>query len=60
VVIVPESVMRLGPDDQAATVFTVHDGAELLVTDRSQGWLEVSDAAKHKGWLPQTDVALAP
>jgi tetratricopeptide (TPR) repeat protein len=60
VVIVPESVLRLGPDDKAATVFTVHDGAELLVTDRSQGWLEVSDAAKHKGWLPQTDVAPAP
>jgi tetratricopeptide (TPR) repeat protein len=60
VVIVPESVLRLGPDDKAATVFTVHDGAELLVTDRSQGWLEASDAAKHKGWLPQTEVALAP
>jgi tetratricopeptide (TPR) repeat protein len=60
VVIVPESVLRLGPDDKAASVFTVHDGAELLVTDRSQGWLEVSDAAKHKGWLPQTEVVFAP
>ncbi len=60
VVIVPESVLRLGPDDKAAAVFTVHDGAELLVSDRSQGWLEVSDAAKHKGWVPQTEVALAP
>jgi len=60
VVIVPEAVVRLGPDDKAASVFTVHDGAELLVVDRSKGWLEVADAANRRGWVPQNEVALAP
>ncbi len=60
VVIVPETVVRLGPDDKAASVFTAHDGAELLVLDRSEGWLEVADAAGRKGWVPQPEVAPAP
>jgi tetratricopeptide (TPR) repeat protein len=60
VVIVPETVARLGPDEKAATVFTLHDGAELLVLDRNDGWLEVADAAKHLGWVPQDEVAPAP
>jgi len=60
VVIVPEAVVRLGPDEKAASIFTAHDGAELLVLDRNNDWLEVADGANHKGWVPQTEVALAP
>jgi hypothetical protein len=60
VVIVPEAVVRLGPDDKAASVFTVHDGAELLVLQSKDVWLEVADAANRRGWVPQNEVALAP
>jgi tetratricopeptide (TPR) repeat protein len=60
VVVVPEAVVRRSPLEEAPSVFTVHDGAELLVLDRKDGWLEVADAASHSGWLPQSEVELAP
>jgi hypothetical protein len=60
VVIVPEAVARRSPLVEAPGVFTVHDGAELLVLDRKDGWLEASDAANHSGWLPQEQVEIAP
>ena len=56
VVVVPEAVVRRSPLEEAPSVFTAHDGAELLVLDRKDGWLEVADAAGHSGWLPQNEV----
>jgi hypothetical protein len=38
----------------------VHDGAELLVLQSKDVWLEVADAANRRGWVPQNEVALAP
>ncbi|MGD1084858.1 MAG: BatD family protein, partial [Verrucomicrobiota bacterium] len=49
VVIVPEAVVRNGPLDVSPSAFVAHDGAELLVLDRKDDWLEVTDAAHHKG-----------
>jgi tetratricopeptide (TPR) repeat protein len=60
VVIVPEAVVRLGPFQVSQSAFTAHDGAELRVLDRNGDWLEVTDAANHKGWVPQKEVALVP
>ncbi len=57
VVVVPEAVVRLGPLDEAQSAFTVRDGAELTVLDQKGDWLEVGDAAKRIGWLPQNEVA---
>jgi len=55
-VIVPEAVVRLGPLDESQSAFAVRDGSELLVLDQKGDWLEVSDAAKHIGWLPEKDL----
>jgi tetratricopeptide (TPR) repeat protein len=60
VVVVPEAVARRGPWEEAASVFTAHDGAELLVLGSKDGWLEVADAASHSGWVPQNEVEIAP
>ena len=60
VVVVPEAVARRSPLEEATGVFTVHDGAELLVLDRKDGWLEAADAANHSGWLQQEQVEMAP
>jgi tetratricopeptide (TPR) repeat protein len=60
VVIVPEAVVRNGPLEVSPSAFVVHDGAELLVLDRKNDWLEVADAAQHKGWVEKKDVALVP
>jgi len=56
VVIVPEAVVRRSPLEEAPSVYTAHDGAELLVLDRKDGWLEIADATGHSGWLPQNEV----
>ncbi len=60
VVIVSEAVVRRGPLPESQSVFTVHDGAELLVLESDGDWLQVSDAANHIGWLNQKEVALLP
>jgi tetratricopeptide (TPR) repeat protein len=60
VVIVAEAVARRGPLPEAQSVFTVHDGAELLVLGSDGDWLQVSDAANHIGWLAQKEVAFIP
>jgi tetratricopeptide (TPR) repeat protein len=60
VVIVPEAVVRRSPLEESPSVFTARDGAELLVLDSKDGWLEVADAASHSGWVPQDEVAPAP
>ena len=60
VVIVSEAVARRGPLPESQSVFTVHDGAELLVLGSDGDWLQVSDAAKHIGWLAQKEAAYVP
>ncbi|MGA2747693.1 MAG: BatD family protein [Verrucomicrobiota bacterium] len=60
IVIVPEAVARRGPMDESQSAFTAHDGAEFIVLTKDGDWLQVADAARHVGWLPQKDVALIP
>jgi tetratricopeptide (TPR) repeat protein len=60
VVVVPEAVARRGPLPESQSAFTVHDGAELLVLESDGDWLQVSDAARHIGWLQQKEVAFIP
>lgn len=60
IVLVSEAVVRRGPMDESQSAFTAHDGAELLVLSQDGDWLQVSDAAKRIGWLPEKDVALMP
>jgi tetratricopeptide (TPR) repeat protein len=60
IVIVPEAVARRGPMDISQSAFTAHDGAELMVLRRDGDWLEVTDAARHEGWMRQRDLALMP
>jgi uncharacterized protein YgiM (DUF1202 family) len=60
IVTVPEAVVRWGPDDESKSAFTAHDGAEMMVLSRDGNWLQVSDAARHIGWLQQKNVAQIP
>jgi tetratricopeptide (TPR) repeat protein len=60
IVIVPEAVVRWGPDDESKSAFTAHDGTEMMVLARDGDWLQVSDAARHIGWLQQKNVAQMP
>jgi tetratricopeptide (TPR) repeat protein len=60
VVITSEAVVRRGPLPESQSVFTVHDGAELLILGSDGDWLQVSDAAKHIGWLAQKEAVILP
>jgi tetratricopeptide (TPR) repeat protein len=60
IVIMPEAVVRWGPDEESKSAFTAHDGAEMMVLGRDGDWLQVSDAARHIGWLQEKNVAQMP
>jgi tetratricopeptide (TPR) repeat protein len=60
VVILPEAMARSGPFDDAQNVFSVHDGAELPVLDRRNGWLQVADGLGKSGWLNEKQVKVLP
>jgi tetratricopeptide (TPR) repeat protein len=55
-----EATARSGPFDEAQSVFTVHDGAELSVLDRHDDWLQVANGTRKTGWLPEKQVAVLP
>jgi tetratricopeptide (TPR) repeat protein len=60
VVIADNVNARSGPFEDAQSVFTVRDGAELSVLDRRDGWVQVADAAGKSGWLSAKQVAVVP
>ena len=60
IVVVPEAVARRGPLEESQSAFTAHDGTEMRVLARDGDWLQVSDAARHVGWLREMDVAQMP
>lgn len=51
---------RSGPFDDAQATFTPRDGAELVVLDRHDNWVQVTDQAGHTGWLPRKWAEILP
>ncbi len=51
--IVPEAVARRGPMEESQSAFTAHDGTEMMVLCGTGDWLQVTDAARHIGWVRQ-------
>jgi tetratricopeptide (TPR) repeat protein len=56
VVIAPEAVVRRGPLDESAAVFTPADGIELGVTAENDGWFKVRDVDGQDGWVLKNQV----
>ena len=54
------AIARSGPFDEAQSVFTLHDGAELPVLDRHENWIQVADGSGKSGWLPAKQVEILP
>ena len=52
--------VRKGPLEDAATAFTVHDGAELHILDQNNDWLQVTSDPSRIGWLRRDQVMLTP
>lgn len=55
-----ETTARSGPFDDAQNTFTAHDGAELRVLDRHDGWVKAASADGKTGWLSTKQVEVLP
>jgi tetratricopeptide (TPR) repeat protein len=55
-----DATARSGPFDEAQSVFSARDGAELKVLDRHDDWVQVANNAGKIGWLSQKQVAVLP
>jgi len=55
-----EATARSGPFDDAQSVFTARDGAELRVLDRHDDWVQVANGAGKIGWLNRKQVEVLP
>ncbi len=58
VVAAQEAVIRRGPFDESQSYFTVRDGTELLVLDRKDKWVEITDRTGRIGWLPESQLVV--
>jgi hypothetical protein len=54
----PSAVVRHGPLEESSTAFTARDGAELMLLDRKDDWLLVSDGKKNTGWVRKEQVTV--
>lgn len=54
-----DTAVRSSPFDESPSVFAVNDGAELRVTDRKDGWLQITDDTHRFGWLKR-DAVVSP
>lgn len=59
-VVTASTPARSGPFDDAQITFTPRDGAELVVLDRHDNWVQVTDQAGHTGWLPRKWAEILP
>ncbi len=60
VVTVAEATARSGPFAEAQDVFKANNGAELIVLNRRDNWLQVSDGSGRIGWLSAKQVEVLP
>ena len=51
---------RSGPFDDAQTVFTAHDGAEMNVLDHHGDWVQATDGSGKIGWFSTKQVSVLP
>jgi hypothetical protein len=60
IVVAREAVVRFGPLNESQAAFQLRDGAEAVVVDQKNGWLQVRDAEKRVGWVRRDEVIVLP
>ncbi|MBC8282659.1 MAG: tetratricopeptide repeat protein [Nitrospinae bacterium] len=53
VVLAKKVSVKSGLDSSNPTLFELHEGALVTITDKRQGWFEVQLNPKQKGWVPK-------
>jgi len=56
VVVAAEARVRSEPTGRAVDLFTLREGAEVRVTDKSGNWTRVSAGADRRGWVESRDL----
>ena len=56
IVIQSSVTLKSTPDNSGNDLFTVHEGAKIIITDNSDPWIEVQFANGNKGWMLLDDV----
>jgi len=56
VVLTKQIAVKSGLDLSNVTLFELHEGAIVTITNQQQGWLEIKLNAKQKGWVPQESI----
>ena len=60
IVVARDATVRNGPLEESSSAFTVHDGAELVVLDQKDDWLQVSADGRRVGWMRRDQVLIVP
>ncbi len=50
--------VKSGLDASNITLFELHEGALVNITDERQGWIEVQLNSKQKGWIPKDSLGV--
>lgn len=50
--------VKSGLDASNVTLFELHEGALVNITDERQGWVEVQLDSKQKGWIPKDSLGV--
>jgi tetratricopeptide (TPR) repeat protein len=50
--------VKSGLDASNITLFELHEGALVNITDKRQGWIEVQLDSKQKGWIPKDSLGV--
>ncbi|GAB4346219.1 MAG: tetratricopeptide repeat protein [Candidatus Abyssubacteria bacterium] len=58
VVVADKASIRTGPGEHYLTSFDLHDGAELEVRTRTNGWYQVALPDGRRGWLKESKVII--
>jgi len=59
IVTVEEATVRNSPIEQSPSTFVAQDGAELIVLDAKDDWLQVSDGTRRIGWMRSASLTLS-
>jgi tetratricopeptide (TPR) repeat protein len=60
IVLASKTTIHNGPFEESPAAFTASNGAELRVLDRKNDWWQVTDGARHTGWVPAGKVQVTP
>lgn len=52
IIMSPSVTARSSPDEQSTTVFVLHEGTKVTITDSIQNWKEIRIPDGNKGWIP--------